>query len=371
MIIKTEELKNICNELLPMVDSTNLSIITETLEIKVNNGILYMNITNKEYFIQVKFNIGNIEDFRATVNAELFLKLIAHLTTETVEFIIKDNFLIIKGNGNYKLPLIYEGDKLLELPPIVIHNVTTEFDMDGNNLNNILKYNSKQLQQGVITRPIQRYYYVDEKGAITFSSGACITKFTLEKPVKILLTNKIVKLFKVFRGKKVHFKLGQDPLNNEIIQTKVCFETDNVVLNAIISCDEEMLNSVPHELIRSRADKSYPYSVVFNKDYLLSCINRMLLFFNTSFNAYCAFKFEKDRLNIYNKDTQNSEFINYNNNSLNEEYECIIDLKDFKFVLESLTDSYITVNFGDGSALVVYGTGVYNVVPECTPEENE
>ena len=48
---------------------------------------------------------------------------------------------------------------------------------------------------GVVSNPIQRLYYMDERGAVTFTSGACINNFTLEKPVKILLNNKLVKLF--------------------------------------------------------------------------------------------------------------------------------------------------------------------------------
>ena len=136
MIIRIEDLKNVSQTILTAVDSNELSIITETLELKIENNILYMNVTNREYYAQVKLNMNNEEEFHATVNANLFLKLVSQITTDTVEFSISGNSLVIKANGTYKLPLIYDDDKLLELPIINIDNITSEFDIDGDMPNN-------------------------------------------------------------------------------------------------------------------------------------------------------------------------------------------------------------------------------------------
>ena len=215
MIIRIEDLKSISQTILTAVDSNELSIITETLELLIKDNVLYMNVTNREYYAQVKLKMENEEEFHATVNANLFLKLVSQITTDTVEFSIDGNSLVIKANGNYKLPLIYDDDKLLELPKINIDNVTAEFDVSGDTLVSILQYNSKQLNVGTISKPVQKMYYVDENGAITFTNGACINNFTLEKPIKILLNNRLVKLFKLFKGKSVHMSVGYDPISED------------------------------------------------------------------------------------------------------------------------------------------------------------
>lgn len=367
LILKLEDLKDISQTILTAVDSNELSILTETLELKVSNSTLYMNVTNREYYAQVRLPVSSNEEFRATVNANLFLKLISQLTTENVEFGIKENYLTIKANGTYKLPLIYEDDNLLQLPEIKINNVTSEFDIEGNILVSILNYNSKQLSIGAISKPVQKMYYIDENGALTFTSGACVNNFTLEQPVKMLLNNRLVKLFKLFRSKKVHFKLGYDALSDTIIQTKVSFESDDVMINAILSCDDAMINSVPVNAIRGRATSDYPYMVNFNKNALLQLINRLMLFTTGTrdLNAYCRFEFTPSELIVYDMDQENKETISYDNNSnIVESYNTILDLNDLKNVLESCIEQYITFKFGDEQAVLICRNNIINIIPE-------
>lgn len=372
MILKVEELKDICSIVLTAVDSNELSVLTETLELVVENNILYLTVTNREYYAQFKLNVDAEEYFHATVNANLFLSLVAKTTTDSIELFVDKNDLNIIGNGKYKLPLIYENENLLELPKIEINNVTSEFDIDGNILLSILNYNSKQLNIGSISKPVQKMYYVDEQGALTFTSGACVNNFTLEKPIKILLNNRLVKLFKLFRNTKVHFKLGYDNLSNDIIQTKVSFESANVLINAILSCDDSMINSVPAEAIRKRAKYTYDYSVVFNRFELTQSIERLLLFAmgygsKEILKPYSKFIFEKDKVIINDVSNINKEEIKYSNEASNivDSYEAFVDLTELKSVLDSCNSDYITLCFGDHQALVVVRDSVYNIIPEC------
>ena len=372
LILRIEDLKNIAQTILAAVDSNELSIVTETLELKVVNNVFYMNVTNREYYAQVKMKMNNEEEFHATVNANLFLKLVSQITTDTIEFSIINNSLVIKANGTYKLPLIYDNDKLLELPEIKIDNITLEFDIDGNILLSILQYNSKQLTIGSISRPVQKMYYIDDQGALTFTSGACINSFTLEKPVKLLLNNRLVKLFKLFKGEKVHFQIGYDAISDEIIQTKVKFESNNVMITAILSCDDAMINSVPVTAIRGRATANYPYSVNLNKDALLQMINRLLLFTTSSskeLTAYCTFEFTSDKVIVSDMEKENEEVINYNNSTSNiiDNYTTILDLNDLKGTLDTCVEQYITFKFGDEQAVLLCRGNIVNVVPELHP----
>ena len=375
MILRIESLQDACKDILAAVDNNELSAITETLELVTKDNFLFINVTNREYFAQVKIDIGETVDFHATVNANLFLKLISQITTDTVELNSKpgDNFIMVKANGTYKLPLIFDGDKLLELPEIDIVNVTSEFNIPSSILKSILVYNSKQLTMGTISKPVQKLYYVDEKGAITFTNGACVNSFTLEKPVKLLFNNRLVKLFKLFNDENVKFTLGYDSISDDIIQTKVRFESNNIVLTAILSCDDTLLTSVPVNAIRGRATAEYPYSVNINKDCMLQTINRLLLFNSNNGSSkevikpYSTFVFDKDNVVIYDVNKENKELINYNNTALicEQPYEAILDLTELKVTLESCVEQYLNLHFGDGNAFVISRGHVANVVPEC------
>lgn len=362
MILKRDDIKDVCSKILAAVDTNGLSTITETLELIVYDKVLYLNVTNREYFAQVKLPVNEDNEFHATVNAALFLKLIPQITTDTIELNIKDNLLIVKGNGTYKLPLIYEGNDLLELPKIDINNVTAEFDVNSDLLISILNYNSKELTKGTILRPVQKLFYLDECGCITFTSGACVNNFTLPQPIKILLKHNIVKLFKLFKGSTVHFILGQDALSDDITQTKVRFECDNITLTAILSCDDSLINSVPVNTIRSMAVDGYPYSIVLNRELMLQTINRLLLF--SSNRTYGNFNFGKDSLEI-SFNNASKETINYcNDTHIENEYSSIIDLTDLKLTLENCDEEYITLNFGNERSIVVIRNNIYNVIPE-------
>lgn len=376
MILRIEEIQAACSKILAAVDSNNLSVLTETLQINSENNDLYISVTNREYYAKVK--IGNAEgvDFKATVNANVFLKLVSQITTDTIELHVADTNLVVKGNGTYRLPLIFDGEKLMELPEINIENPTTTFEIDSEHLLSLIQYNSKELSKGVISKPIQKLYYMDECGAVTFTTGACVNNFTLKEPVKILLNDRLVKLFKLFKGDKVQFTLGYDPYSEEIIQTKVKFATDDVTITAILSCDDSMLRSFPVTAVRGRATADYPYSVSINKDQLIQTIGRMLLFASTTNNTknldmpWGTFEFKKDSVVVYDSRKDNKEELYYTNSAsaIEDTYTAMLNLVDLRTTLDSCTEQYVSLNFGDHVALVVARGKVFNVIPECVEE---
>lgn len=373
MVLRIEEIQNACSKILAAVDSNALSVLTETLQIKGDADALYISVTNREYFARVKIPGGGTSDFHATVNANVFLKLISQITTDTIEITIADTNLVVKGNGTYKLPLIYDGEQLLELPEINIDNPTVDFEIDSANLLSLIQYNSKQLSQGIISKPIQKLYYMDEQGAVTFTTGACINTFSLAKPVKVLLNDRLVKLFKLFKGEKVKFTLGYDNFSEDIIQTKVRFETSDVIITAVLSCDDSMLKAFPVNAVRGRATADYPYSINVNREQLIQTINRLLLFASTTSNMknldqpWSCFEFKKDSVVIYDARKENKEEIYYTNTTpdIDGNYTALLDLTDLRSTLETCAEQYVTINFGDGVAIVISRGNVKNVIPEC------
>ena len=372
MVIRIEEIQSACSKILAAVDSNSVSALTETLQLTTRGKELFLNVTNNEYFAKVKLEMKEPVEFNATVNANLFLKLISQITTETIELSVTETALILKGNGTYNLPLIFDGDKLMELPEIIINNPTTSFSIDSSILQSILQFNSKELSKGIISRPIQKLYYMDELGAITFTTGACVNSFSLEKPVKVLLNDRLVKLFKLFKDGPVNFTLGYDTLADGVIQTKVRFESEDISLTAILSCDDTMLQSYPVNAVRARANSDYPYSVNISREQLIQTINRLLLFTSANgardiINPYSTFEFKPDRVVVWDTHHENFEEVFYTNTRCEVEgaYTTMFDFKDFRTTLENCSEQYVTLNFGDEQALVVARGNVRVVIPEC------
>lgn len=367
MICKVEDLKKISSILLSAVDSSDISKITDNLELKVENKFLNLSVTNGEYYVRAKLLMAEDIDFHATVNASIFLKLLTKITTEFIEFKIDNNCLVISGNGEYKIPLIYDGDTMFTLPELSISNVTSSFDVDSSILKSILQYNSKELnKKAVISNPIQTLYYIDNEGAITFTTGACVNVFKLNNPIKILLSQKIVKLFNLFDDCAVKVTLGQDLVNSTgAFQTKISFESDILKISSIIVNNDELIGSVPVTAIRDRAFNTYEHLAVFNKVELLQAIERLLIFYGNSLQLFAKFEFSDKSVTISSLNSEVTESIKYTSKSgLSNPYEATLDLENIKTILSSYNDSQVTMKFGDGQAFVLVKPSIYFIIPE-------
>lgn len=365
MILKVKEFQNACKSILEAVDTSAASIVNETLELRAENNKLNLCVTNKEYFVNVTMNIDSSETFVATVDAKLFLSLIAKLTTADLDLSIKDNTLVVKGNGSYKLPMIYEDGALLELKPITIDNPTVSFVINSDNLLSVLNFNTKEMSKGVISRPVQKMYYLDNEGCITFTQGACVNSFTLAEPVKVLLTQKVVKLFKLFnKSSDVQFTLGYDEVGG-MLQTKASFKNDSIEITAILPSDPNMLTSVPVKAIRARANNMYKYTININRELLAEAIDRLLLFTNAKVaKTSSRFEFGVDSLTIYAPDGENKETIDYTNTAIDSPYSALLDLSNLKLTLDGCSEQYLTIHFGDDRAVVVARGTIKNVIPQ-------
>lgn len=371
MIIRTELLQDSCAKILNAVDSNVLSAVTETLEISAANGVFTMAVTNREYFVEIKMNIEVSDEFHATVNANLFLKLIAKVTSETIELSTNGNSLHIKCNGDYKIPLIYDGDALMELPRINIENVNEEFDIDSAVLRSMVNYNSKELQKGTISKPIQRLYYLDSNGAVTFTTGACVNKFEIDMKSKLLLNDKLVKLFKLFKDTKVKMTVGHNPINDDTVATVVKFEAPNISISAVLNCEDTMVVTFPVEVIRGRADTMYPHTVAINKDLLIQAIDRLMLFSQAASKSDLSLsiiklQFSGNAVTVSDRMDVNKEDIPYNTSIEGlDKYTAFIDSSDLTKTLMSCTNQFVTCNFGNSQAFVLTEGMVRWVIPEC------
>lgn len=367
MIIETKLFKESCNQILKAAAKSELTPITETLELKTAkvepNNYLLLSVTNRDYFVSVKFAMQHEEEFHATVNASTFLKLIGQITSDTVELKCTEKYLSIKANGSYKIPLIFKEDKLLDLPAITIENRLAEFDIDTTILKSIVKYNSRRVAKKIYAQDIQASYYIDQEGCITFSKGACWNKFELPQPVKFLLSDSVVKLFKLFEGEKVHFTLGCDPLTDTLMQTKVSFENEAISLTAITP--NANIESMPAEAVRAAAKGSYPHTVMLNREALLQALNRLSVLSNDSKFVYGIFTMSVDELIIEDLSKTNSEVLKYQDGSMvRTEYKFVQELNTLRQLLSDWSEEYINLMCGSNMTIIKRGASVVDVLPE-------
>lgn len=368
MVIDVDKLKDVCKDLLYSIDTSSTTVESSLIAISLKEGVAKLEITNREYYVSNNISVDiSDEDFYAVVKADLFLRLIPKLTTKQVELKLVNNSLEINSNGKYNLPLIYEGDTLINIPIMDIENVTTTFNIDTEILRSIFKYNSIELQKkNNLTSPLHQLFYIDEKGCITYNTGACVNSFEpeLPNPIRLVVNEKIVRLFKLFKSDVVEFSMGFNPISDKVIQTRIKLQ-DNITTVVAITSINDLVNQFPTKQIRDRVEYNYPYNMVVDRLEVLQSIDRLSLF-NDEKKLYLPIRITKDSLIIFDTNSQNHEDLPLLNNvsNLNEDYSCKFKLSDLEVVLKSCVDKYLTIKFGNHQAIVIDRKTVKNILPE-------
>jgi len=374
MIIQTKEFKDVANTILAAISSDKN---VANVEIIAKDKAISLNATNKEWFVSVKYNLTEDINFRAVVNANTFLGLVTGITADAFEVEASEQDLTIKvGKSSYKIPLIYDNDKLMTLPVIKLVNDTVNMNISNDILMSILNVNSKEIQKTKGIDPakideLQKLYYLDENGCFTFTTGACVNSFKLEKPIKLLLSDRIVRLFKLFKT-DVNFMYGTDALSNGFLQSKAVFYNDTTYLAAIVNSDDVMLRKIqgPINLIKQFMADSYQNRVIVSATELSNAINRIITFnknCNKELNTFelkgiCTFSGDDM---VITDENGNVEYVKTNTGSIIDgSYAMKLNLADLKFILDSCKNEAITLNCGNHRSVMLVRGDITNVIPE-------
>ena len=101
MILKTKTFQEAANKILLAV---GVDKSAANLELAAKGNKLFLRVTNREFFAAVGFDLETPTEFRAVVDASLFLNLISGINTEDFELAINDTNIVVKaGKSSYKL----------------------------------------------------------------------------------------------------------------------------------------------------------------------------------------------------------------------------------------------------------------------------
>lgn len=369
MLIKTKEFQDACKKILAAIDtdatSKALPFGYDTVEVRGHGDGMDLIASNGTYCVKVSLGCEDAGgEWHAAVDGKLFLGLMAKFTADSVELSIDGNSLAAKGNGKYRFPLKYGDDgEPVSIPGIGLGEKTASFPIDGSILLSIAEENSKELAKKKATRPIQQLYYVDGKGCITWTnSSACVNSFALPKDVRLLLPQKVAKLFKLFSPGEVSFEMGHAAAGS-IMQTRVSFSQGNVSMSAVLQGDDGLFASIPLDALRGRAEKDYESKATFDAAELAGALDRLGLFSSDAFSSPTA------TVSFSGTEAVIKEPLRGNDESVRIEGGQGFEGKSFSFVIDSVKSLLqgckskdVTMSFDDGPAFVVSLGTIRNVV---------
>lgn len=369
MILKTKEFNDVASAILIAVNNDAAS-----LELVVKDGSLRLNVTDREYYVSKIFPLEEPEELHAVVDAVDFLEYVGGLTVAEFSLAVKDNVLVVKaGKSSHKFPMIYENDALMILYPIMIGNVTVQMPISSDILQSILNVNSKELAKAknMDVNELQKLYYIDETGCFTFTTGATLNSFELEKPIKLLLKDKVVKLFKLFKEDATLF-YGIDALSDGSIQAKVAFTTKDTYVAAVVNCDDVLISKIqgPCSATKGYIGEAYSNSLVLSATEFGAAIGRIINSIKRNVDSPTA-RFIPAAVTLSDTDMTitdelgNSESVEIESGSrVDTSYTFNINLSDLKLVLDSCKGEHITLNCGNGRSVVITRGKISNLIPE-------
>lgn len=333
-----------------------------TLEIKTDTDVTQFIVGNTEYVQQLNIpTVGVQSGFDVSIDSSTFFNLLFRTTTETISLELSGNNLKFVGNGTFIIPVIYDGSDMYKVSEIPLDNVTIDTSISYEDLNTIITYNSKQFDRGMGVDAVQKLFYLDDKGCITFNTGAVVTTFNLNAKIKIFLKPVVTELFRNFglnKSDTITLKLGHKIDGNNTYP--VLKLTDGTYTLIMVCPLESLLQNYPTELLRDRATKDLGYEATIECANLSDAIDRFRIFTDGIVNV----KVNSSGMTIYYG--TNEETILFENSiSLREGYEFLVSLSYLNSILKSIPHKYMKFRFGDHQSLTIVTQNIYHVIPEC------
>lgn len=294
------------------------------------------------------------EDFCATINADIFSKLVSKMTSEQVTMSVTDRYLEVKGNGNYKIALELDPNTgaMTKYPnPLEKLKLGKKYiSIESGTIGEIIGYLKPSLAL-TVDNPCYTGYYVGHEVLATDSMQiACIDREVFKDPK--LISPELMNLL---------YLMDNSDIDVYVKDGHLVFKTDTCVVYGDAMSDE-MLESFAHDKIVELLNMKFTSRCVLPKDTLLRLFERLSLFVGVYDENAVDLAFDKSGVAIASKNSDGTEYIEYAESENCEEYACTVDIQMLQAQIKSHSGDTVELWFGANNALMITDGDVKQVV---------
>ena len=346
MRIKTEILKEMISKAVKGAGMNKMLPITNLIGIQFkedsigNAGTLTLMTKDGYNDLLISNEVEGKGDFYTIVNVETFSKLIGKTTKEFIELENEDNYLKVKGNGEYKLQLpINEEGEIVKFPKkdLSIFNQNSE-EIPIQKIKSALN-SGKVCVAKTMEFPCITGYYISDKLLTTNRQMVC---FVDERMVdnNILLSESTSELLQLFEDEVV--KLSRNDKN------ELLFSSNNIKLIAKELEDKEQY---PVQLIENLLNTKYDFCIKVNKQELLNVLDRMSLFITEYDEGGIYLNISENGLQIRSQQSDATEIISITSNEIGNDFECLVDIEMIKSQVQTMASDAVEIYYGQKSSI--------------------
>ena len=351
MTINTSTLQNMVAKSMKGASCNKMIPLTGLMAIELANHTLTLITTDATNYLYVKENKIEGDDFYVVVQAEMFAKLISKLTCEKVSLELKDNVLMVTGNGKYsiELPLDEEGELIKYPNPLF----TTTFETEPYTINlstvKLILATAKSALANTLEVPCYTGYYVGNKVVATDTYKICGINIKLwDDPT--LMSPEMMSLLDIFTDEKISVWR---------IENTMVFKSENCIVYGTLM---DSIDDYQIEAINGLLEQDFESSCKITKSAMLQLLDRLALFVSPYDKNGVYLTFTRDGLQIESKQANSVEVIPYTESTNFHDFTCCVDIEMLHSQVKANTGDSITIHYGEENAIKITDGNVAQVV---------
>lgn len=351
MTINTSTLQNIVAKSMKGASCNKMIPLTGLMAIELKDHCLTLITTDATNYLYVREDKVEGDDFYVVIQAEMFSKLISKLTCEKVSLELKDNILMVTGNGKYsiELPLDEEGELIKYPDPLAGKTfVGDDYTINLSTIKLILA-TAKSALADTMEVPCYTGYYVGNKIVATDTYKICGIDIKLwDEPT--LISPEMMNLFDIFTDEKIAvYRNG----NTMVFKSANC----TVYGTLMDSIDDYQI-----EAIEGLLEQTFDSSCKIAKSALLQLLDRLALFVSPYDKNGVYLTFTKNGLQIESKQANSVEVIPYTESDNFHDFTCCVDIEMLHSQVKANTGDGIVIHYGEDNAIKLTDGNVAQVV---------
>lgn len=349
MKLKTSELQDAVTRVYKGVGNNKLIPLTSLINIMVSENTLLLTSTDSVNYFTVKVDNVESEDFEVSVNADMFTKLVQKMTSETISVEALDSYLMVVGNGKYKIDLLLdETGHPVKFPSKDSGDAVREGEFPTATIRNIIMQGKASLAVSNDV-PCLTNYYCGETILATDRYKICQIKTSLfEKPQ--LISPAVMDLLSAFSSDNIKYYEGKDSFS---------FDSEKEFLYAPFV---EGVEKMPVEAINTLIDHEINSMCKLPKAPLMAILDRLSLFVSPYDKNGIYLTFSDGKLSITSKKSNGSEVIEFISSANFADYTCCIDIEMFRSQVNTIVGDTVELYFGAEVAVKMLDGDVTKVV---------
>lgn len=347
--LKTLKLQEMVSKSIKGASNNKMIPITGLMAIVLKKGVLTLITTDATNTLKVMEKDIEGDEFYVVVQTDIFSKLVAKTTTETITLTLKENSLEVKGNGTYsiELPLDEEG-QLIKFPEYKFDDKAEKATINLSTVKVLLNANKAALAE-TMEIPCLTGYYFDDTVLTTDSYKVCSNDIKVF-PNKVLLPSELLELLAIMDEEKITVQQSG---------SKILFTTGNVI---VYGTELDGIEDYPAEAVQAYLETEFKSVCKLPKSALLNVLDRLALFVSTYDKNGVYLTFTNEGVIFSSKRSNGTELIKYQGSENFQPFTCCADIELLHSQIAAQDGEVVELWYGHEKAIKMVSGKITQIV---------